>query len=62
MLNCNVQYGVQLCIGVLCCKMGDMALHSALDACLETKKKLTSRGTLHCGSVGGIASLCDVFY
>ena len=43
MLTCNVQSGVVQFCGLvsmfLVRKMGDLALHSALDARLETKKK-----------------------
>ena len=45
MLTCNVQSGVVQFCGLvsmfLVRKMGDLALHSALDARLETKKKKT---------------------
>ena len=45
MLTCSVQSGVVQFCGLvsvfLVRKMGDLALHSALDARLETKKKKT---------------------
>ena len=55
MLTCNVQSGVVQFCGLvsmfLVRKMGDLALHSALDARLETKKKKKNLpdagGTVH---------------
>ena len=54
MLTCSVQSGVVQFCGLvsvfLVRKMGDLALHSALDARLETKKKKNlpdAGGTVH---------------
>ena len=70
MLTCSVQSGVVQFCGLvsvfLVRKMGDLALHSALDARLETKKKtyltldFATRKPYPCGTISAFFQVVSV--